>query len=748
MREKIIFIIFFFLFSFSLCYSLPLKNNWTWSHRFGISGAEDAYLRPSSIQQTKDGGYIIAGDTNWGPLQCLIIKINASGIIEWQKVLGDPKDDDYLMRILQTSDGGYIAVGGTDNLGAYPYDSWIVKLNAFGDIIWQRAYGGTDYDGFYGIQQTADGGYIVSGETYSFGVNIADAWLVKLDSSGNIIWQKTYGGISYDGFYNIQQTIDGGYIAVGWTSSFASNQDMWILKIDALGNIIWQKAFGIATGSAYAYAIVQDSDGNYVVAGNSPLFEILKLDSSGNIIWQKQYSASENEKAINIRETIDKGYVILGDNSFEILIIKIDSSGNIIWQKKYNSGEIQWGISMEPTSDEGVIVAGSWPSDNYCIDIWVFKANGLGELDLSCSFFVSDADLIASDTSITPIDTIAEAKPSSAVVKDTVSASINYTAQDSLICEESNVPVLVSHKPEIDDSNSSTHNGIIEENEAVNLIGNLENISNIAANSITGLMRSSIPIIITNPHATYPDIIGGADKSAIIPYSLVAPGAFRPSDHWDFTIYEQPFCEGCLHFTYNFKFHIGNSFLDVAPQNMFYRYIEEMLHSGVTSGCKPRYYCPLNNVSREQMAKFVCDAVHNAYGMCPIASCQHLFNDVPDTNLFCSYIEKLYTDNVIDGCQAQPLRYCPSNPVKREEMAKFICRGMNRGAPWKCNLAYCSGIFADVPASNPFCDFIEDLYQQGIISGCQSSPLLYCPNNNVTREQMAKFIANAFGFQF
>jgi len=117
---------------------------------------------------------------------------------------------------------------------------------------------------------------------------------------------------------------------------------------------------------------------------------------------------------------------------------------------------------------------------------------------------------------------------------------------------------------------------------------------------------------------------------------------------------------------------------------------------------------------------------------------------VSSSNVFCNFIEALYYAGVVSGCQASPLAYCPSNFVQRQAMAKFICLGMQVAVPGSCTTSACTGIFGDVTASNPFCGYIESLYASGIISGCQASPLLYCPYNNVVHEQMAKFLVNAF----
>ena len=143
----------------------------------------------------------------------------------------------YANSIQQTSDGGYI-VAGTTSFGAGINDIWILKLDQTGTVSWQKTYGGSGDDDAYSIQQTTDGGYIVAGSTSSFGAGNYDMWILKLDQTGTVSWQKTYGGSGGDCAYSIQQTSDGGYIVAGYTTSFgAGNDDMWILKLDSNGNI-------------------------------------------------------------------------------------------------------------------------------------------------------------------------------------------------------------------------------------------------------------------------------------------------------------------------------------------------------------------------------------------------------------------------------------------------------------------------------------------------------------------------------
>ena len=191
-----------------------------------------------SVQQTSDGGYIVAGYEYdpWGD-DAFLIKTDAKGNIIWAKTYGGTGWDE-AYSVQQTSDGGYIVAGWTRSFGAGRNDIFLIKTDAKGNIIWAKTYGGTSSDYANSVQQTSDGGYIVAGETRSFGAGRNDIFLIKTDANGNVQWAKTYGGTSSDYANSVQQTSDGGYIVAGWTYSFgAGNYDIFLIKTDANGNI-------------------------------------------------------------------------------------------------------------------------------------------------------------------------------------------------------------------------------------------------------------------------------------------------------------------------------------------------------------------------------------------------------------------------------------------------------------------------------------------------------------------------------
>jgi len=312
-------------------------GNVQWAKTYGGTGADSVY----SVQQTSDGGYIVAGFTSSfgaGGGDIFLIKTDANGNIQWAKTYGGTGWDD-AYSVQQTSDGGYIVAGFTSSFGAGYYDIFLVKIDANGNVIWAKTYGGIYSDYAHSVQQTSDGGYIVAGYTGSFGAGFSDIFLVKTDANGNISWAKTYGGTNQDWVYSVQQTSDGGYIVTGRTLSFGPG-DIFLIKTNASGNIQWAKTYG---GPTYKVArfVKQTSEGGYIVAGTIQItvftydIFLIKTDANGNIIWAKTYGGAWNEGGGSVRQTSDGGYILAGfTSSFgagggDIFLIKTDANGDL-----------------------------------------------------------------------------------------------------------------------------------------------------------------------------------------------------------------------------------------------------------------------------------------------------------------------------------------------------------------------------------------------------------------------------------
>jgi len=245
-----------------------------------------------SLIQTSDGGYAIAGSTTSfgaGGGDVYVVKLNAKGNLQWTKTIGGPENEEGNF-LIQTSDGGYVIAGATNSFGAGDKDVYVVKLDAHGNLQWTKTIGGEYYDEGTSLIQTSDGGYAIAGYTESFGAGEWDVYVVKLDANGNLQWTKAIGGPEIEEGRSLIQTSDGGYAIAGKTSSSfgAGGYDVYVVKLDANGNLQWTKTIG---GKDFedGYSLIQTSDGGYAIAGTTTSFGagawdvyVVKLDKDGN----------------------------------------------------------------------------------------------------------------------------------------------------------------------------------------------------------------------------------------------------------------------------------------------------------------------------------------------------------------------------------------------------------------------------------------------------------------------------------
>lgn len=427
-----------------------------WQKCLGGSWFEDA----SSIAQTKDGGFIMAGGStfidgdvtgNHGTIDYYgdsvptgdywIVRLDIAGNIVWQKSLGG-SDGEMTTSIQQTSDGGFVAAGHshsndgdvTGNHGSEDY--WIVKLDTSGNMEWQKSLGGSDYDDAYSIQQTTDGGFIVAGVTVSNDGDVSgnhglkECWVVKLDTDGNLAWQKTLGGSLDDAAVSVQQTSDGGFVVAGSTNSNDGDvsgwhegyqfgqyptEDYWIVKLNMSGNIEWQKCLGGSNGDGGSY--IQEIKGvGFIVAGTSssndgdvsgnhriidywgdsittPDYWIVKLDTVGNLVWQKSLGGSGDDEAGIVQQSADGGFIVAGFSEssdgditgnhgvYDYWVVKLDASSNLLWQKSLGGSVYDLNFAgLDVTFDGGCILAGGSSSIDGDVtgshgfeDCWIVK---------------------------------------------------------------------------------------------------------------------------------------------------------------------------------------------------------------------------------------------------------------------------------------------------------------------------------------------------------------------------------------
>ncbi len=358
-----------------------------WNTTYGGTGSDEGRY----VEQTSDGGYIILGTTNSfgaGSSDFWLIKIDENCKHEWNQTYGGT-DRELGYRAVQTSDGGYIMVGITGSI-LTQVDVLLIKTNSTGGLEWNETYGGLDDDYGYWVEQTDDGGYIITGLTRSYGPGVL--WLLKANSTGDPEWNKTYDGVGNC----VLQTSDKGYIIVGHTESYgAGSNDVWLIKTNSTGGLEWNKTYGGVLDDI-GRCIAHTSDGGYIILAStesfgfseydSPDVWLIKTDHNGNHQWNKTYGTTEDDEGYSLVETSDNGYIITGDTSFygafskfEVLLIKTDQNGNEIWNKTYGGPERDFGKCVEQTSDGGYLIVGeteSFGAGYYTSpDVWLIKVS-------------------------------------------------------------------------------------------------------------------------------------------------------------------------------------------------------------------------------------------------------------------------------------------------------------------------------------------------------------------------------------
>jgi hypothetical protein len=356
----------------------------TFQKTFGGLGWDNGY----SVQQTTDGGYIIAGSTSTnssGVGNVYLIKTNSNGDTLWTKSYGG-WDEDYGICVQQTTDGGFVITGGSESFGAGSRDVYLIKTAANGDTLWTKTYGGWNSDDGYSIRQTTDGGYVIVGLTSSFG-GITNVYLIKTDANGNPLWSKAYGGNSNEEGNSVQQTNDGGFIIAGSTESFGvGNYDVYLIKTNSNGDTLWTKTYG-GIYDDHGYSVQQTTDNGYIVVGVTESFGggsqdiyLVKTNNLGDVIWTKTYGDTLVDWGDNVQQTTDGGYIIVGSCSYNVYLIKTNANGGTLWTKIFGGvSNLDYGYSVQQTTDGGYIIAGS--TDSFGIgNIYLIKtdANGNG----------------------------------------------------------------------------------------------------------------------------------------------------------------------------------------------------------------------------------------------------------------------------------------------------------------------------------------------------------------------------------
>jgi regulation of enolase protein 1 (concanavalin A-like superfamily) len=355
-----------------------------WTRTYGGAGADEARC----VQWTSDGGYIIAGRTQSfgaGGWDCYLVKTDSNGDIEWTRTFGGGGSDEAYY-LYETNDGGYVIAGRTDSEGGGLYDFWLIRTDSEGNALWRKTYGGANSEEAFCVQQTYDNGFIMAGDiTHANGYS--NALLIKTDSAGNAEWVRAYGGDYDDGARSVCQTPDGGYIIAGDTYNYGAGlSDIYVIKIDTDGDTIWTRTYG---GSSHEHArCIRRYPDSFVIVGSTESFGsgysdfyLIKTDSIGDTLWTRTFYGVQDDYGAAFQQTIDGGYIIAGwtgirDRHRDICLIKTLQNGDFMWRRIYGGAGHDAANFVQLTSPRFYMVAGYTESfgagDS---DFWLLKVD-------------------------------------------------------------------------------------------------------------------------------------------------------------------------------------------------------------------------------------------------------------------------------------------------------------------------------------------------------------------------------------
>jgi len=339
-----------------------------WTRTFGGVDYDCGF----GVQQTADGGYIIVGtSSSFNPYwlyTLYLIKTDPLGVEQWHRLYGGTSNFDHGYGVEQTSDGGYIVTGIAGSTGAGMGDVWVLKTDAEGIAQWTRTWGQDYFEAGYSVQETADGGYIVAGYHSNYAGEF-DALLLKYSASGDLLWTQLYGGIGQQEAYDVKQTLDGGYILTGYTEPYGGYSDVWLIKTDADGHMDWNHTYGHPNGDDVGYCVQQTQDGGYIItgsyAGYPPDVYLIKVDASGAEEWNHHaYGGGGEDVGHSVVQTPNGGYVVAGYTSYftagneDVCLLRYDAAGTLEWYETFGGALRDYGLSLQRTTDGGYIITG------------------------------------------------------------------------------------------------------------------------------------------------------------------------------------------------------------------------------------------------------------------------------------------------------------------------------------------------------------------------------------------------------
>jgi len=663
------------------------------------------------------------------------VAIDPSGhfVVVWQS---GTQDGDGTAIEGQRFDAVGAPLGGEFQINTYTIaDQYQPSVAADGSgnfvVVWtSSAQTGEDHAGIFG-QRYDNAGNKVGSEFHvnAYTTNYQTGPSVAMDASGSFVVVWTSTGQDGDGYgvfgqrYNSAGTPQGSEFQVNTTT----------------------------TGAQYAPAVAMDNTGGFVVVWSSGAG-----GSNYNIFGQRYNSAGTvvgGEFMVNVDTAMDARHPAIAmdnDGDFAVAWQQYDADGNGIFGQRFEGGGAREGdvfhVNTFTTGDQARPSIAFDASHQFIVSWQSVGQDDAAGAGVYAQRFGDPNVPVGKEFQVNVFTPGFQVQPAVAM-----NGSGNFVVAWASQYQDGNgygtfarIGEFSAAQPMAVDTHgtgaTSDLNGVLEPGETVSVEPGYQNpfptpmaFAGTAANftgpagGVYTIADGTADYGTINPGVTA-DCFGATQDC----YSMTVAGT-RPAAHWDAT-----FDETLGTLTKTWTLHVGDSFPDAPRSLLFYKYIENLFHNGITTGCGGGNYCPGNSVTRAQMAVFLLKSEHGSRYVPP--PCTGIFPDVACPSQFADWIERLSAEGITSGCGSG--NYCPDAAVTRQQMAVFLLKTKN-GSAYVPNA--CTGLFGDVACPSLFADWIEDLYNQQITGGCQVSPLLYCPTNANTRGQMAVFLVKTFG---
>ncbi|UCD65034.1 MAG: T9SS type A sorting domain-containing protein [Candidatus Zixiibacteriota bacterium] len=386
----------FALLCVSILVTSPLRaQELIWSNNYGGLYHEFG----NACSQTEGGDLLMLGSTysyGNGSFDIYLVKVDSLGNQIFGRTFGG-EGTEYGYDITPTSDGGFVIVGSTKSFGNGGRDVYLIKVDAFGDMLWSRTFGGTADDEGRSVRETSDGGFIICGGTYSWGAGYQDVLIIRTDALGNQVWLKTYGGAGGEAGAAVRPTGDG-YIVIGSTGSFGEGySSMYVVKTDANGDSLWATTYGGARAD-YGYSVLTTRDGGLALVGATTSYGagsndayLIKTDPDGNIEWERTYGGGDDDRACAVIETGSGDFILAGrtlsySGNHDVYVVKADPAGYQLWSRDYGGAEADYGENLIMADDNNYLLIGrsfsysSGGSDIYLLKLQGDQTTGVGQL--------------------------------------------------------------------------------------------------------------------------------------------------------------------------------------------------------------------------------------------------------------------------------------------------------------------------------------------------------------------------------